>query len=104
MLLPLVLSALMAVHFWRIRKDGGLTRPADANARLGPLPGDVRPVFTEAPAKTYHLAAVVPGRTPAVNSGPEQTVPSLPHLFYAELGVLMLTLWNARPTKGASAH
>ena len=93
MLLPLVLSALMAVHFWRIRKDGGLTRPADANARLGPLPGDVRPVFTEAPAKTYHLAAVVPGRTPAVNSGPEQTVPSLPHLFYAELGVLMLTLF-----------
>jgi len=26
-LLPLVVVALMAVHFWRIRKDGGLSRP-----------------------------------------------------------------------------
>jgi len=42
--------------------------------------------------KTYHLAAVVKGRTPAVGHGPEQTVPSMPHLFYAELAVLMLTL------------
>jgi quinol-cytochrome oxidoreductase complex cytochrome b subunit len=91
MLLPLAAAALMAVHFWRVRKDGGLTKPADANRRVGPA-DDVYPVFTEAPAKTYHLAAVVRGRTPAVDSGPEQTVPSMPHLFYAELGVMMLTL------------
>jgi quinol-cytochrome oxidoreductase complex cytochrome b subunit len=104
MILPLVLAALLAVHFWRIRKDGGLARPADADQRLGPPPGDVYPVFTEAPAKTYHLAAIVRGRTPQVNRGPENTVPSMPHLFYAELGVLMLTtfvclalslLWDA---------
>jgi quinol-cytochrome oxidoreductase complex cytochrome b subunit len=104
MILPLALAALMAVHFWRIRKDGGLARPADADQRLGPPPGDVYPVFTEAPAKTYHLAAIVRGRTPQVNRGPENTVPSMPHLFYAELGVLMLTtflclalslLWDA---------
>ena len=50
------------------------------------------PVFTDAPTKTYHLAAVVKGKTPAVGSGPEHTVPSMPHLFYAELGVLMLTM------------
>ncbi|MEW5978820.1 MAG: cytochrome b N-terminal domain-containing protein [Acidobacteriota bacterium] len=92
MILPLVLAALMAVHFWRIRKDGGLARPADADARLGPVPGETYPVFTEAPAKTYHLAAIVRGRTPAVGQGPENTVPSMPHLFYAELAVLMLTL------------
>jgi quinol-cytochrome oxidoreductase complex cytochrome b subunit len=49
-------------------------------------------VFTEAPAKTYHLAAVVKRRTPAVGRGPEGTVPSMPHLFHAELGVLMLTV------------
>ncbi len=91
MILPLVLAALMAVHFWRIRKDGGLARPADADRRLGLPPGDVYPVFTEAPAKTYHLAAIVRGRTPQVGRGPENTVPSMPHLFYAELGVLMLT-------------
>jgi quinol-cytochrome oxidoreductase complex cytochrome b subunit len=93
MLLPLVLAALMAVHFWRVRKDGGLTKPADVDARVGPRPADVYPVFTEAPAKTYHLAAVVKGRTPVVDGGPEQTVPSMPHLFYAELGVTMLTLF-----------
>ncbi len=28
--LPLTLLVLMGVHFWRIRKDGGLTRPADS--------------------------------------------------------------------------
>jgi quinol-cytochrome oxidoreductase complex cytochrome b subunit len=92
MLLPLALVALMAVHFWRIRKDGGLAQPADADLRLGPRRGDTYPVFTEAPAKTYQLAAIVRGRTTAVGSGPENTVPSMPHLFYAELGVFMLTI------------
>ncbi|GMU23056.1 MAG: hypothetical protein AMXMBFR13_31390, partial [Phycisphaerae bacterium] len=92
MLLPLALATLMAVHFWRIRKDGGLAKPADVDQRLGPPPADTYPVFTEAPQKTYQLAAVVRGRTSAVGRGPENTVPSMPHLFYAELGVLMLTV------------
>ncbi len=91
MILPLVLAALMAVHFWRIRKDGGLAKPADVDQRLGPPPADVYPVFSEAPQKTYHLAAIVRGRTEAVGRGPENTVPSMPHLFYAELALLMLT-------------
>jgi quinol-cytochrome oxidoreductase complex cytochrome b subunit len=93
MLLPLVASMLMAVHFWRVRKDGGLAKPHDVDVRVGPPPPRTYPVFTEAPEKTYHLAAIVKGRTPAVGSGPENTVPSMPHLFYAELGVLMLTLF-----------
>lgn len=92
MVLPLLLAMLLAVHFWRIRKDGGLTRPADADQRLGPITPDSYPVFTEAPNKTYHLAALVRGRTSAVGRGPENTVPSMPHLFYAELAVLMLTV------------
>ena len=93
MILPLALAALVAVHFWRIRKDGGMVRPADADARLAREPApDTHPVFTEAPARTYQLAAIVRGKTEAVNRGPENTVPSMPHLFYAELGVLMLTL------------
>jgi hypothetical protein len=57
------------------------------------MPGATYPVFTEAPAKTYQLAAIVRGRTPAVGRAPEGTVPSMPHLFYAELGVLMLTIF-----------
>lgn len=91
MLLPLVLTALMAVHFWRIRKDGGIVRPEDADQRLAKRKEAVYPVFTEAPAKTYQLAAIVRGKTSAVGRGPENTVPSMPHLFYAELAVLMLT-------------
>ena len=94
MILPLVIAALMAVHFWRIRKDGGLVRPADADQRLASCrEEETYPVFTEAPEKTYQLAAIVKGRTAAVGRGPENTVPSMPHLFYAELGVLMLTLF-----------
>jgi quinol-cytochrome oxidoreductase complex cytochrome b subunit len=91
MLLPLAAAALMAVHFWRIRKDGGLAKPADVDARVESARDGAYPVFTDAPQKTYHLAAIVRGRTPAVGHGPEHTVPSMPHLFYAELAVLMLT-------------
>jgi quinol-cytochrome oxidoreductase complex cytochrome b subunit len=91
MLLPLVTGALMSVHFWRIRKDGGLAKPADVERRGGTSALDTYPVFTEAPQKTYHLAAIVRGRSSAVGHGPEHTVPSMPHLFYAELAVLMLT-------------
>jgi quinol-cytochrome oxidoreductase complex cytochrome b subunit len=92
MVLPLVLVALMSVHFWRIRKDGGLARPVDADKRLGPRPPYVYPVFTEAAQKTYSLAAIVKGRTPAAGSGPEQTLPSMPHLMVAEAAVFMLTV------------
>ena len=92
MILPLVLTLLLGVHMWRVRKDGGIVRPADADQRLEPLGHATYPVFTEAPQKTYHLAAVVPGRTPAVGNGPENTVPAMPHLFYAEAGAFMLTI------------
>ena len=91
MILPLVLVMLMSVHFWRIRKDGGLARPADADRRLGP-PSGVYPVFTETPQKTYSLAAIVKGKTPVVGSGPEQTLPSMPHLMIGEAAVFMLTI------------
>jgi quinol-cytochrome oxidoreductase complex cytochrome b subunit len=91
MILPLVLALIVAVHFWRVRKDGGLARPSDADRRLGPAKGTY-PIFTEQPKKTYQLAAIVRGRTPAVGNGPEGTVPSMPHLFYGELAVLMLTM------------
>ncbi|MBM4061299.1 MAG: DUF4405 domain-containing protein [Planctomycetes bacterium] len=93
LILPLVLCFLVAVHFWRVRKDGGLARPADVDVRLPPPERRTFPVFTEAPAKTYSLAAVVKSRTPAVGNPPENTVPSMPHLFYAEAAVFMLTIF-----------
>ncbi len=92
MVLPLVLAALVSVHFWRIRKDGGLARPRDADQRLGPVRAADYPVFTEAPRKTYQLAALVRGKSSAVGRAPENTVPSMPHLFYAELAAAMLTI------------
>jgi quinol-cytochrome oxidoreductase complex cytochrome b subunit len=92
MVLPLAIAALFAVHMWRVRKDGGLARPADCAERLGPAT-DVYPVFTDAPKKTYHLAMIVPGKSPNVGAGPENTIPSMPHLLYAELAVLMLTVF-----------
>jgi quinol-cytochrome oxidoreductase complex cytochrome b subunit len=94
MLLPMAIGALMGVHFWRIRKDGGMVRPADADEILARgRDEETYPVFTEAPAKTYQLAAIVRGRSANVGRGPENTVPSMPHLFYAELGVMMVTLF-----------
>jgi quinol-cytochrome oxidoreductase complex cytochrome b subunit len=90
MVLPVALVTLLAVHFWRVRKDGGLVRPPDAEARLGPLPGATYPVFTEVPQKTWSLAALVKGKTPVVGRGPEGTVPAMPHLMYAEAAVFML--------------
>ena len=32
--LPVIVSLLVAIHFWRIRKDGGLSRPAEADDTL----------------------------------------------------------------------
>ncbi|REJ75539.1 MAG: DUF4405 domain-containing protein [Acidobacteria bacterium] len=91
MILPLVLVSLMAVHFWRIRKDGGIARPENVDELIGDKERTSYPVFTDQPEKTYHLAAIVKGKTPAVGNGPENSLPSMPHLFYAELGVLMFT-------------
>jgi quinol-cytochrome oxidoreductase complex cytochrome b subunit len=92
MFLPLLTAILIGVHFWRIRKDGGMSRPADADALLPPPAEDLKPVFTQAPQKTYGLMAFVKGRSPAVGRGPENTLPSWPHLFYAEATTLMLTV------------
>jgi quinol-cytochrome oxidoreductase complex cytochrome b subunit len=107
MILPLVLVLLLSVHVWRVRKDGGIARPVDADRRLGPIGRDVHPVFTEAPQKTYHLAAIVRGTAPAVGAGPENTVPALPHLFWAEVAAVMFTvllclglaMWQDAPLK-----
>ena len=90
--LPVVLVMLLGVHFWRIRKDGGLARPADPMGGKAEWGGAMRPVFEPLATKTYGLMAVVKGRRATVNRGPENTVMSWPHLLWAELAVLMLTV------------
>jgi quinol-cytochrome oxidoreductase complex cytochrome b subunit len=90
--LPAVLVVLLGIHFWRIRKDGGLARPPDPMGGPAEWGGGMRRVFEPLATKTYGLMAVVKGRRAPVNRGPENTVMSWPHLLWAELAVLMLTV------------
>jgi quinol-cytochrome oxidoreductase complex cytochrome b subunit len=96
MVLPILLLWLIAVHFWRIRKDGGLARPTDETLRAeGYLPPNGTPdAFPKGPGKTYGLMAIVRGRTPVVGRGPENTVPSYPRAFRAEMagGMVVVAL------------
>ena len=91
-ILPLALVTLMSVHFWRIRKDGGLARPEDPMGGPAEWGGERRTVFQPLATKTYGLMALVKGQRPPVNRGPENTVMSWPHLFWAELSVFMVTV------------
>ena len=91
-LLPLALVTLVGVHFWRIRKDGGLARPEDPMGGPAEWGGARQTVFEPIPTKTYGLMALVKGKRPTVNRGPENTVMSWPHLFWAELAVFMVTV------------
>jgi cytochrome b-561 len=90
--LPLALVALLSVHFWRIRKDGGIAHPEDPMGGLAEWGGELKPVFEPTPTKTYGLMALVRGRRATVNRGPENTVMSWPHLFWAELAAFMVTV------------
>jgi quinol-cytochrome oxidoreductase complex cytochrome b subunit len=92
MVLPLLVVMLLGVHFWRVRKDGGLGRPGGAPTTAGkgaPVVGAPPAAPADAPRKTYGLMCVVRGRKPATNLDPEDTVPSWPYLLRAELLVLM---------------
>jgi quinol-cytochrome oxidoreductase complex cytochrome b subunit len=93
--LPSVIILMIAIHFWRIRKDGGLSRPADAD----PTPQmdlvgqvhDPKPVQLE-PRKTYGIQGLVRGPLTKVGNIPDNTVFSWPNLFLAELFTFVLTL------------
>jgi quinol-cytochrome oxidoreductase complex cytochrome b subunit len=90
--LPAALITFLGVHFWRIRKDGGLARPDGPLGGTAEWGGSMKKVFEPLATKTYGLMALVKGRRATVNRGPENTVMSWPHLFWAELAVFMLTV------------
>jgi len=98
MILPILLAWLMALHFWRIRKDGGLARPSDAELiDMGKLTPDMsstlgKKVFEPGTRKTYGLMAIVRGRSPVVGKGPEYTVPAYPRAFRAEMAIAMVVI------------
>jgi len=104
MVLPLVGAVFVAIHFWRIRKDGGLTHPSNENAqeeeacRRWNQPKESarealeRQSSTSGSSQTYGLMAVVRGKTPMVDRNLQETLPSYPHAFYAMAALGMLTL------------
>lgn len=71
--LPLLTAVLIALHFWRIRKDGGLNRPPDLDSRLS---GEGDPS----------------GDPERPKSRAELSVLSWPAAFWAELSVVLLSL------------
>ncbi len=90
--LPLVLTLMVAVHFWRIRKDGGLSRPPEAEG-VTAQQMSVQVVATPAPgSKTFGLMGFVRGPFTKVGNVPDNSVYSWPNLLMAELFVFVLTV------------
>ena len=88
--LPAVISIVIAVHFWRIRKDGGLSRPPESEVKPNlelPKSGVILD-----PKRTYGLQGLVRGPLTKVGDVPDNEVFSWPHLFRAELFVLVVTV------------
>jgi quinol-cytochrome oxidoreductase complex cytochrome b subunit len=83
--LPAVLVLLMAIHFWRIRKDGGLSRPEKVAA---PAP-DAGVVKLK---KIYGLQGFVRGPFTKLGNVPDDSVYSWPNLLMAEIFVFVLTI------------
>jgi quinol-cytochrome oxidoreductase complex cytochrome b subunit len=102
MALPLIFSVLAAVHFWRIRKDGGISRPASAEASLVPAVKSIAPAenFKQPAASVgtrYRLLAYVKGETYSGKRDlTEDEVQAWPHLvvreFLAALTVIVF-IW-----------
>jgi quinol-cytochrome oxidoreductase complex cytochrome b subunit len=113
--LPSVMVLLTMVHFWRVRKDGGLSRPvwklkAESAAKLVTIGAPAEPALTVVPAsqdKTYGLMEVVTGKPifeTVTAEEEEDTVFSYPYAFFREAMALVATVisvmavslfWNA---------
>ncbi|HEV2136840.1 MAG TPA: cytochrome b N-terminal domain-containing protein [Terracidiphilus sp.] len=102
--LPSLVILLTIVHFWRIRKDGGLSRPVwklkpDKVEELVTIgaPPQTAPLRTTAASasKTYGLMEVVTGRPIFETIEPEEAeeaVFSYPYAFFRESIALMVTV------------
>jgi quinol-cytochrome oxidoreductase complex cytochrome b subunit len=100
--IPVVFSILMAIHFWRIRKDGGISRPAtpepgEAPAAPAPLVAEAFQPPQSASGPRYRLLAYVKGRTYSGKRDlAEDEASTWPHLVLREfLGAMtaIIFLW-----------
>ena len=87
--LPAVLTLLIAIHFWRIRKDGGLSRPEGA---VAPSESGVVRMRMEPGKRVFGLQGFVRGPFTKIGNVPDDSVYSWPHLLTAELFVFVLTV------------
>jgi cytochrome b-561 len=102
--LPSLVILLTIVHFWRIRKDGGLSRPTwtlkpDKKETLVTIgaTAEAAPLKTVAAStdKTYGLMEVVTGKPIFETVAPEEeedVVFSYPYAFFREAIALMVTV------------
>jgi quinol-cytochrome oxidoreductase complex cytochrome b subunit len=87
--LPSLVIVAAALHFWRVRKDGGISGPT---LEASPETTDVSATST----KTYGLMEIVPGTPLTVERSPEHYVFTWTHLVPKELlaTVIVLTVLN----------
>jgi len=101
--LPLVLTVFVAIHFWRIRKDGGLAKPeTEAAAKRVPVQVEIEDesepivstgsVAVAAPVRKFTIQGLVRGPLIKVGKLEDDTAFSWPNLLVAELFVLLLTI------------
>jgi len=83
--LPIVMVFLVTIHFWRIRKDGGLSRPESPEPAPEPVPAKLE-------KKKFTIQGLVRGPFTKAEKLDDDTVFSWPNLFQAELFVLVLTI------------
>jgi len=110
--LPILVTLLVAIHFWRVRKDGGLSRPREED-EVFPMP-EVEPAVMVAAAsgagatiavaapkpslkaalqqKLYGIQGIVRGPFTKIGNVPDKTVFSWPNLVRAELLVFLITV------------
>jgi len=97
--LPAIACTLLGVHLWRVRKDGGLSRPDENGDSIQRIPLGQLPQN-----KTYGLMELAHGTTPHVGKNPEEEVFSWPHLVFRELILFLIVsavvlflaiFWNA---------
>ncbi len=97
--LPILTTVLIGVHFWRIRKDGGLSRPTGTDlpeaqtetALAGKRSGLAAAAKTKE-LKTFGVMGIVRGPFRKLGATPDNTVYSWPNLFTAELLCFALTV------------
>jgi len=85
--LPGLAAFLIAIHLWRVRKDGGLGRPGQPAVTQQELSATDLSL-----TKTYGLMELARGTTPAVGIDPEEEVFTWPNLVFRQLLLFMATV------------